>query len=160
LLAVATREQHDATMMLSDVDGFKELNDRFGHAAGDAALARIAQLIMLPLRRSDLCGRLGGDEFAVLLPHTDIEAARVVAEKLCGSVASHSFVSGLATANAAMITLSIGLASGREDSDALLQRADSAMYDAKRLGKNRVVAATPAAASETDAGMIARRLTA
>jgi diguanylate cyclase len=134
VLSLVAREQYPATMMLIDIDGFKEINDSYGHAAGDAALAHLGGLLTETLRRSDVCGRLGGDEFAVLLPRTTTDGARGVAYKLCKLAASQriNYDGKLIS-----ITLSIGLAAGPGDCESLLQRADDAMYAAKRAGKNQ-----------------------
>ncbi|MGL4230664.1 MAG: GGDEF domain-containing protein [Casimicrobium sp.] len=138
ILPLMRREQQAVSMMLIDVDGFKDVNDQHGHAVGDTALVHIAQLIVSNLRRSDLCGRLGGDEFAVLLPYTTSEAAQRVAEKLCNAIASHPVPLG---ERAFALTLSIGIATEDGDIEALLQSADQAMYEAKRLGKNQFAVA-------------------
>jgi diguanylate cyclase len=134
VLSLVAREQYPATMMLIDIDGFKDINDNYGHAAGDAALAHLAGLLTETLRRSDVCGRLGGDEFAVLLPRTMVDGARGVAYKLCKLAASQIINHD---GNLISITLSIGLAAGPGDCEVLLQRADEAMYTAKRAGKNQ-----------------------
>jgi diguanylate cyclase len=134
VLSLVSREQYPATMMMIDIDGFKQINDGFGHAAGDVALSHLAALLTETLRRSDVCGRLGGDEFVVLLPRTTIEGARGVAYKLCKLAASQliNYEGKLIS-----ITLSIGLAAGPGDCESLMQRADDAMYTAKRNGKNQ-----------------------
>ncbi len=134
VLSLVSREQYPATMMMIDIDDFKQINDSYGHAAGDAALAHLAALLTETLRRSDVCGRLGGDEFVVLLPRTTIEGARGVAYKLCKLAASQliNFDGKLIS-----LSLSIGLAPGPGDCETLMQRADEAMYAAKRNGKNQ-----------------------
>ena len=136
VLKLVARERQQGAMMVIDVDNFKQINDAFGHAAGDASLAHVARLLEGQLRRSDICGRIGGDEFVVLLPNTTIDAARGVAEKLCEAAASHPV---MIDGESIGISLSIGIAMGDSDSEALLRRADIAMYEAKRKGKNQVV---------------------
>lgn len=134
ILRVAAREGRSASVMLIDIDDFKRINDNHGHAAGDAALLHISRLLMDTLRASDVCGRHGGDEFAVLLPNTDIKAAREVAEKLMQMLAQRPLLTG----GALPLTLSIGLAGDAFDAETLISHADTAMYRAKRAGKNRV----------------------
>jgi diguanylate cyclase (GGDEF)-like protein len=137
LLKVAAREARPATMMLIDIDDFKRINDQHGHAAGDAALMHVGRQLTEMLRVSDVCGRLGGDEFAVLLPGTDLGAAREVAEKVRSALAARP----LPVKDGLRISLSIGLAADAFDTETLLNHADQAMYLAKRAGKNRVEAA-------------------
>ena len=135
VLKLVARERQQAAMMVIDIDNFKKINDAFGHAAGDASLTHMASLLQSHLRRSDICGRVGGDEFVVLLPNSTVDAAHGVAEKLCEAVAARPV---LFDGNTISISLSIGVATGDSDSDTLLRRADSAMYEAKRKGKNQV----------------------
>lgn len=139
LMQLATRENSRVAILLIDLDHFKDINDGHGHSVGDAMLAHVADLMRAALRRSDICGRLGGDEFAVLLPNATPEAAHAVAEKI-RTLALQTTVplDGLEVS----VCLSIGIACGSgDDFDALLARADHAMYDAKRVGPNRIVAA-------------------
>lgn len=137
LLELAAREQRPATMMLIDIDNFKQINDQHGHSAGDAVLLRVAATLTRKLRGSDLCARIGGDEFAVLLPNTTEATARDVAEKLRSALQSH----GGEPMCIGELSLSIGLVEGIELVEPLLRRADAAMYEAKRSGKGRVVVA-------------------
>lgn len=134
LLRVAAREGRSTTVMLIDIDDFKRINDNHGHATGDAALLHISRLLMDTLRASDVCGRHGGDEFAVLLPNTELKAAREVADKLMQTLAQRP----LPTGGALPLTLSIGLAGDAFDAETLINHADTAMYRAKRAGKNRI----------------------
>ncbi|MCX7032464.1 MAG: GGDEF domain-containing protein [Arenimonas sp.] len=134
LLRVAAREGRSTSAMLIDIDDFKRINDKHGHATGDAALLHVSRLLMESLRASDVCGRLGGDEFAVLLPNTDIKAAHEVARKLMQALAQRP----LPTGGTMPLTLSIGVAGDTFDTQTLINHADTAMYLAKRTGKNRV----------------------
>ena len=142
LMQLAAREKSGVAILVIDLDHFKDINDGYGHSVGDALLAHVADLMRTALRRSDICGRLGGDEFAVLLPNATPDAAHAVAEKI-RALAQQTTVplDGLEVS----VCLSIGIACGKGEAfDALLARADHAMYEAKRMGPNRIVAA-PAA---------------
>ncbi|MEE8236678.1 MAG: GGDEF domain-containing protein [Gammaproteobacteria bacterium] len=128
-------DQGNLCLMMADVDRFKDINDKLGHIIGDRILAAIADAFRERLRPSDLIARFGGDEFAVLLPGVTLAEATATAERLRESLSTYSdpsLPSG--------VTLSIGLTEANEsdDLDRLLQRADSAMYDAKDQGRNRV----------------------
>ncbi len=122
-------------LMLWDVDGFKFINDAYGHTAGDNALKLIAGVLKHNLRDADFIARYGGDEFAALLSETDLGTAMVVAEKLRVSIveADHSHGD-----TKVPITLSCGVASIRDGDtpDVVFERADAALYRAKRNGKN------------------------
>jgi diguanylate cyclase (GGDEF)-like protein/PAS domain S-box-containing protein len=130
-LRAATRRGAPAAVLMIDLDGFKAVNDTFGHQTGDAVLQAVARRLRAALRESDSVARLGGDEFAVLLPDTDTVQARFVAEKL-GELVSRPVEIGR---QRPAVGLSIGIASfpAHGHSGALLlRRADSAMYVAKR----------------------------
>jgi diguanylate cyclase len=121
---------------LVDLDHFKSINDRFGHLVGDTVLTRVAQAMSAQLRSVDPLGRFGGEEFLVVLPGTPMNHARACAERLRSSVAGMNVLPDLE----ARVTISIGLAEclPGESADALLNRADRALYRAKREGRNRV----------------------
>jgi two-component system, cell cycle response regulator len=132
----------DLTILAIDVDFFKPINDSHGHDAGDKVLQELAVRIRQSTRSIDLCCRTGGEEFVLVLPNTDIEAADSIAERLRKSVASKSFQ--IAPQQMVPVTISIGLAGLGDTNDTLeklLKRADSALYRAKREGRNRVVQA-------------------
>ena len=127
------------SVMLIDLDHFKAVNDRFGHATGDQVLSVMAQRMVFGLRKVDQLGRIGGEEFLVYCPQTDLEGVRALAERLREQVIADP-IPGLPSAD--RVTLSIGLATweGPEDSaERLLSRADKALYQAKAEGRNRVV---------------------
>ena len=130
----ADRYERPLSVVMIDVDGFKEFNDAHGHIAGDAALARIAALIQNSCRTSDRPARYGGDEFAVVLPETPLSGARAFAEKMRQSVEEQRFAdSGL--------TVSIGLATYPVDAELprpLVAAADENLYASKQAGRNRV----------------------
>ncbi|MFO1217182.1 MAG: GGDEF domain-containing protein [Burkholderiaceae bacterium] len=124
---------------LIDIDRFKSINDRFGHPTGDAVLQGVAQCMKAQLRSLDVLGRWGGEEFMAILPGTAPAAARACAERLRASVQALRLLSG----NDESITVSIGVAEcrGGDSAEALLARADAALYRAKHGGRNRVEAA-------------------
>ena len=125
-----------------DVDFFKAINDSYGHDAGDKVLQELAQRIKANTRSIDLCCRVGGEEFILILPGTDLQLAEKIAERLRKGVAGRAFSIG--TPAAISVTLSAGVAylAGIEDTvEKLLKRADQALYNAKREGRNRVISA-------------------
>lgn len=137
-LAAATvraAEQNEAlSLLLLDIDDFKGINDVYGHLTGDSVLAALGKLLQDLLRRGDMACRYGGEEFAILAPHTMQHQAMRMAEKLRATIAGHSF------GELPPVTVSIGCATYRmgESQESLIQRADLALYDAKRNGKNMV----------------------
>ncbi|MCL2181118.1 MAG: diguanylate cyclase [Treponema sp.] len=137
----AIREQQPISLLMIDLDKFKDLNDIFGHQNGDFALKTIAELFKKSLRRpADFTARWGGEEFIVLLPNTHLDGALEVAEMIRSDAEKTSIVfSGGAQSN---ITLSIGVTSivPKQDSnkEAFLSKADKALYHAKESGRNRV----------------------
>jgi diguanylate cyclase (GGDEF)-like protein len=132
------------SVVLADLDDFKRVNDRFGHKTGDEVLIAFADVIREELREIDLPARLGGEEFAILLPETEIEGATALAERIRAALNDRSLQAP--TGRALLVTASFGVAShrpGGTDAD-LLVLSDLALYEAKKLGKNRVVALTAA----------------
>jgi diguanylate cyclase (GGDEF)-like protein len=128
--------------MMIDTDYFKKYNDTFGHQAGDALLKKIGAIFTASLRNVDSVSRYGGDEFIVLLPETKTERAFEVAERIRGLVAEE-MPSG--DTDGAAVTVSIGVATFPEHGDTpevIIARADSALYHAKRNGRNRVILAS------------------
>jgi diguanylate cyclase len=128
-----TRYGHVFSIVLIDVDHFKAVNDRFGHSVGDKTLVALAPKIMAVLRDVDTLGRWGGEEFVVILPETGFEETLHKATALCGHVAATPLVGEQA------VTISAGVTSvgAGDTADTLLQRADAALYAAKRGGRNR-----------------------
>jgi diguanylate cyclase (GGDEF)-like protein len=139
---VLARARHDAvpmSVLMLDVDDFKQVNDRYGHNTGDDVLKMFARICMQTLRPTDMLARWGGEEFAALLPSTALADAIQISERLCNAIASGSVAAG--TGPPIRVTVSIGLATSTNSSaglEELLARADAAMYDAKRSGKNGV----------------------
>jgi len=142
------RSQHAGTplsLLMLDADHFKNINDAFGHQAGDEVLREMAQRLQSPLPAAARLGRYGGEEFLVALPGLSPEAARVVAERLREVLAAPFDASSLlAVAGIGRLTVSIGVAGvqGATDTlDAMLARADAALYRAKAQGRDRVESA-------------------
>lgn len=145
-IARCLRYQARLSLVLMDVDQLKLVNDRWGHQAGDRMLGRVARAIRRSLRSTDIASRHGGDEFAVILPDTDGRAGRLVAERICLSVAA-SFGEGPAPDASTPVTVSGGLvelplAAAAASEAQLLVAADRALYLAKRRGGNCVAEVT------------------
>jgi len=137
----ARRYGSPVSLMLLDVDGLKRINDQKGHAAGDRVIRRVADAITATLRDADLGARWGGDEFAILMPDTPGDAARHSAERLAAHLRWRR------DADADPVSVSVGIATFDPadglwvDAEELAHRADEAMYDAKRAGRDRIHAA-------------------
>jgi len=141
LVADASHTGKPVSLLIFDIDHFKSVNDTYGHPAGDAVLKEFAQRISRNVRGVDLCCRLGGEEFVVVMPDTDADFAKVVAERLRVCIANTPFTVD-AEGTRLDITVSIGLATtigGSERPSDLLSRADHYLYEAKRNGRNQVV---------------------
>jgi len=145
-LARARRDRNRLVCLMLDVDHFKQVNDTWGHAAGDVVLQELAQRIESQVRASDVAARYGGEEFVVLLPGTDVESASKLAERIRMEIAASPI--GLPGGEEVIITASIGIAEvspGADDKDlktlgdSLIARADVALYAAKSAGRDRVV---------------------
>jgi len=121
-----------------DLDDFKRVNDAHGHATGDAVLRLVADAMRGAVRQADFVGRLGGDEFGVLMPETDGSVAHSVANRLAGGIRTVFRGTPSVTASIGVVAVT-GTEAG---SDELLRKADQAMYEAKRTGKDRVVQVT------------------
>ncbi|HEU4367774.1 MAG TPA: diguanylate cyclase [Methylomirabilota bacterium] len=132
------RFNHPVSVVLLDLDGFKAVNDEFGHTVGDDTLREVAQILMKHSRGINVVSRYGGDEFAVLLVETSKAGARLYADRIREVVAKHPFSHGK------VITASFGVASLPDDeagtAEDLFRAADEALYTAKRAGKNQVAA--------------------
>jgi diguanylate cyclase (GGDEF)-like protein len=134
----------ECALAMIDVDFFKSYNDRWGHLAGDAALRELAELLRQRLRASDVLARYGGEEFGLVMKRTPRDEGQRTVERLRAAVASHSF--RCSPTQVATLTISAGVAGAPGDASeyaSLVQRADEALYEAKRLGRNRVEAARP-----------------
>ncbi|HEY9207821.1 GGDEF domain-containing protein [Acidovorax sp.] len=138
-ISSAQRTPSGLSVLAMDLDHFKKVNDTWGHKSGDDVLRHFVRLATGCLRNEDVMGRLGGEEFAIFLPNADSEGTRVVAERLRAMVASQPVLTDRGPIG---LTVSIGATQylPGDSSDALLQRADEAMYLAKEHGRNRVEA--------------------
>ncbi|MEA2112069.1 MAG: diguanylate cyclase [Campylobacterota bacterium] len=135
LLSQYKRYQTPFSIIMYDIDNFKQINDVYGHIIGDNVLIEMSQLIKSHLRESDYIFRIGGEEFIILLTKTQINKAKLVSEKIRNSVENN-----LNTIKDKKITISIGLTEVEENDteDSIFQRVDSLMYESKNSGKNRV----------------------
>ncbi len=149
------RHGQDLSLLMLDADHFKQVNDRYGHLAGDRALRFIAEVIRRGLRESDVAGRYGGEEFSIALPHTSREGAVRVAERIRGLCSASPI---LIENDKVRLTVSIGVSSldrSHDNLEALIAAADEALYAAKRAGRNRVmVAGAPGTGRPTGEGRI------
>ncbi len=143
LIENAKKSEKPIAFLIMDIDHFKAVNDTYGHDVGDEVLKEFAKRISANIRGIDLACRYGGEEFVVVMPDTDMQLAFSIAERLRGSVEKSKFSISCAP-NKLAITVSIGIAGSEGSNDtaqALLHRADQALYRAKREGRNRVVSA-------------------
>ncbi|MFL1552736.1 GGDEF domain-containing protein [Pseudomonas sp. D47] len=138
LYAQCRHNQQPLCALMMDMDHFKDINDTYGHQAGDQVLRQVGGVISASFRQADVYGRLGGEEFAVLLPNTSLETARGIAEQLVKAI------SGLASEPVQGLTASLGVATTRsldQDLHSLMNTADKALYRAKAMGRNQVAVA-------------------
>jgi diguanylate cyclase (GGDEF)-like protein/PAS domain S-box-containing protein len=140
----AKRYDSELSLILCDIDNFKEINDACGHDAGDRALQTIAAALKTILRKSDIAGRYGGDEFMLILPETSVKGAEKIAEKILSTVRNSDM--NFTEDKTVHLSLSIGLSSLEADSDtpdSLIKRTDDAMYASKEGGRDRVSTVKP-----------------
>jgi diguanylate cyclase (GGDEF)-like protein len=140
--AQSERLETPLSIVLADLDGFKDVNDEHGHAVGDEVLRAFADVLRETVRESDVAGRWGGEEFLLLLPGADLDGAAQFAERVRSALAARRIPS----APELRVTASFGVAeyAGESNSEQLVAAADSALYRAKRGGKDRVEQAVPA----------------
>jgi len=144
----ATRTQEPCSVLMVDVDHFKQFNDTYGHPAGDAVLTRVAAILRESIREVDVAGRYGGEEFLLVLADTTMAGALEVADRIRARLATEVFDGG-------RITVSAGAAhypEGGRSAEALIMSADLALYQAKKEGRDRVVQASPDNAREAEPG--------
>lgn len=136
--ARAKRSGQPLALALIDLDDFKQINDQYGHAVGDAALVHLTKMIAETLRPTDSCCRLGGEEFVLLMPGSDRAAAKKAVARLLAALAAKPLAGTAVT-----LFFSAGVVAGHEAEslDAMLERADKAVYRAKAAGKHRVLSA-------------------
>ncbi|AHY47708.1 GGDEF: diguanylate cyclase (GGDEF) domain [Rubrobacter radiotolerans] len=143
LLAQMDRYGYTYCAMLCDIDNFKDYNDHYGHLAGDEVLKKVSEAILGDLRKGDRAYRYGGEEFLITLPEQTFDSARIAAERLRNRIETLS-IPHEARPDTGVVTVSIGLSELRPEHDksveAFLREADGALYRAKSLGKNRVMA--------------------
>ncbi|HZV24706.1 MAG TPA: diguanylate cyclase [Acidothermaceae bacterium] len=138
LLIDARQQRFPVCVLMIDIDHFKDLNDTFGHRAGDFALRHVAHRLNTSLRHGDLLGRWGGEEFLAVLPDTDMTQGMVVAERVCNLVAGTPIEVG-SDGGLVAIHTSVGIAEFADDTiDTLVDRADLGLYEAKAAGRNTV----------------------
>ncbi len=136
------RDENPLCIFMLDVDHFKKFNDTYGHIAGDEVLSAVARELMDNLRPTDLGARYGGEEFLVILPNTTLDGAKAAAERMREAVAARAVEIGDGrTLPAVTVSLGIAEAGPGDNAESLTERADSALYQAKESGRNRVVCA-------------------
>ena len=137
-LSSARRHGHPLSLISSDLDHFKNVNDTYGHSIGDLVLKEFSNLLKDLVRVEDIASRWGGEEFIILLPNTSSDAAAIMAERIRSTFEQQS-----SCASPLAVTASFGVAQlqNGDDEDALIRRVDNALYTAKREGRNRVVIA-------------------
>jgi len=137
-IARAERGGGQLSVALLDIDNFKVFNDSFGHNVGDSALQHLAKVIQETVRPTDIAARFGGEEFVILLPDTDLDQAVATLVRLQRALTKQFF---LGNSERLLITFSAGVSlfNKNEDQATVLNRADQAMYLAKKKGKNRVM---------------------
>lgn len=150
LLARADRHEKKAVFILCDIDHFKSINDTYGHPVGDMVLREVAQVLGRSARKVDIVARYGGEEFALVLEGTDEAGGLQLAERIRSDIAARVFRCEQGTFR---VTISLGVAvypADAPEKHALIERADQALYAAKRGGRNRTVRATPARAPRAE----------
>jgi diguanylate cyclase (GGDEF)-like protein/PAS domain S-box-containing protein len=137
----AQQQGHELAVIMMDIDDFKQVNDRYGHPAGDQVLHRIAETIKASIRDRDICGRYGGEEFIVAAPHADAAEAIGIAERIRSEIAALRICLDVAGGAVISVTVSCGIGYLKAGDDTVLeiiQRADQGLYFAKHAGKNCV----------------------
>jgi diguanylate cyclase (GGDEF)-like protein len=139
---LASRQRHPIALLMLDLDHFKAINDRYGHAVGDQALCVFAQAALGALREPDILGRLGGEEFAIALPATDLAGAVQAADRVRLAVKAARVPDG-DTDHSFTVSIGVVLIDGDEHINAALARADRALYSAKSAGRDRIAIGDP-----------------
>jgi diguanylate cyclase (GGDEF)-like protein len=130
---MANRHKHKLSLIIIDIDHFKEVNDNYGHQIGDLVLSQTSKIISDLVRKSDVFGRFGGEEFLLVCPHITEDEAFLLAEKLREEISRHKFD------EVGYKTISLGVAQLKEgdNTQTLLKKADTALYEAKESGRNK-----------------------
>ncbi|MGQ0509206.1 MAG: GGDEF domain-containing protein [Betaproteobacteria bacterium] len=151
--AAGTRGLAGCCLIMLDIDHFKKCNDTYGHLFGDKVIRSVARTMAAHIKGQDTAARIGGEEFAILLPDTPLEGALTLAERLRAAIQNGRIRRGGSTESVGNVTVSLGVASHGEGEafEALLRRADQALYRSKRDGRNRVTPAGPALATALSA---------
>lgn len=143
LASMARRQRQPLSLLIVDIDRTRRVNEELGHAAGDRVVAAVARRITTSLRSEDVAGRWSGEEFLVMLPHTPLDGAWRLADRIRASVCDEPVVLGGAGAGDVVVTVSIGCAEGYgDDVEDQLRRAHTALDEAKAAGRNKVIAAS------------------
>jgi diguanylate cyclase len=141
-------------LLLADIDHFKAFNDTYGHLTGDQVLRLVAMALKQTVKGQDIAARYGGEEFAIILPNTTLRSAVTVADHIRRAVMTKELMKRSTGEHLGRITVSVGAATLRKDDSgsSLIERADNALYAAKRYGRNRVMCETdPEVASVSSA---------
>lgn len=139
---ISRKMDAELSVIMCDIDNFKKYNDRYGHVEGDACLRKVAQCIQNSLKRPiDFCARYGGEEFVVVLPQSSLEGVMTVAERIRENIENMK-IEHIESGTGDIVTMSLGVATSKivnaESHEQLIQRADAALYMAKKLGRNKV----------------------
>ncbi|MBN1899680.1 MAG: GGDEF domain-containing protein, partial [Spirochaetes bacterium] len=137
----ANRFNNELSLLMIDIDHFKECNDTYGHRAGDEVLHNVSEILQKTARRSDLVARYGGEEFAIILPETGLEGARIAAEKIREAIETSRVKTKVGKKDEEIqVTVSVGVAELEpgEEPISLIERSDQALYKAKERGRNCV----------------------
>ena len=137
-IARTMRHTKNLSVIMMDIDNFKSINDKLGHQYGDKALITVARLSRQQMRSMDQIARYGGDEFVILLPETSAKNALMLAKRICNDIANYKYVGE--SGESCILSASVGVAefNEKETLEALLHRADKALYEAKNAGKNQI----------------------
>ena len=140
-IAEARAQGAEMCLVMGDLDHFKRINDNYGHPFGDRVLKYFADLLLKHIRSSDIAARLGGEEFAVILPQTSLENATLLTDRIRARLQAQQWKNAKSGELFSQITASFGIVrlGENDDSESLVKRADTMLYEAKRAGRNRII---------------------